>query len=74
VLEKISSTELMAFADIVPPGLAVAGNTVYMARAGPVLHLPQAGRVVSFQLTSAMASLVASGARLLVTLARTCPS
>jgi hypothetical protein len=56
----------MAFADIVPPGLAVAGNTVSMARAGPVLHLPQAGRVVSFQLTSAMAPLVASGARLLV--------
>jgi sugar lactone lactonase YvrE len=59
-------TEFMAFGNIVPTGLAVAGNTVYMAEAGPVPHLPEDGRVVSFQLASAVTSLVASGARLLV--------
>jgi sugar lactone lactonase YvrE len=59
-------TEFMTFGNIVPTGLAVAGNTVYMAEAGPVPHLPEDGRVVSFQPTSAMASVVASGGRLLV--------
>ena len=41
-------TELIAFGDIVPTGLAVWGNTVYMAEAGPVPHLPaeRQGRVV----------------------------
>jgi sugar lactone lactonase YvrE len=39
-------TELIQFDNIVPTGLAVRGNTVYMAEAGPVPHLPQNGKVV----------------------------
>src|SRR6266542_705207 len=59
-------TELIAFDNIVPTGLAVLGNTVYMAKAGPVPHLPQDGKVVSFESGSPTATEVASGARLLV--------
>jgi hypothetical protein len=59
-------TELIAFDDIVPTGLAVSGNTVYMAEAGPVPHLPQNGKVVSFGPKSSTAAEVASGAPLLV--------
>jgi hypothetical protein len=59
---------LIAFDDIVPTGLAVSGNTVYMAEAGPVPHLPQDGKVVSFPFgpKPPTASEVASGASLLV--------
>jgi len=59
-------TELIAFGNIVPTGLAVRGNTVYMAEAGPTPHLPQDGKVVSFGSKSPTATEVASGARLLV--------
>ena len=37
-----------AFDNIVPTGLAISGDTVYMAQAGPLPHLPQDGKVVSF--------------------------
>jgi hypothetical protein len=61
-------TVLIAFDDIVPTGLAVSGNTVYMAEAGPVPHLPQDGKVVAFAFgpKSPTATEVASGASLLV--------
>ncbi|MCI0721648.1 MAG: ScyD/ScyE family protein [Acidobacteria bacterium] len=59
-------TELIAFDNIVPTGLAVSGNTVYMAEAGPVPHLPQDGKVVSFKPKTPTATEVASGASLLV--------
>jgi hypothetical protein len=59
-------TELIAFDNIVPTGLAVSGNTIYMAEAGPVPHLPQDGKVVSFEPKSPTAREVASGAPLLV--------
>ena len=59
-------TELIAFGNIVPTGLAVWGNTVYMAEAGPVPHEPEDGKVVSFGPKSPTATEVASGARLLV--------
>jgi hypothetical protein len=58
--------ELIAFDDIVPTGLAVSGNTIYMAEAGPIPHLPQDGKVVEFGFKSSTATEVASGARLLV--------
>jgi hypothetical protein len=57
---------LIAFDDIVPTGLAVSGNTIYMAEAGPVPHQPQDGKVVSFGPKSTSATEVASGASLLV--------
>jgi hypothetical protein len=59
-------SELVAFGNIVPTGLAVSGNTVYMAEAGPVPHEPEDGKVVSFRPKSPTATEVASGARLLV--------
>jgi hypothetical protein len=59
-------TEFRTFGNIVPTGLAIAGNTVFMAQAGPVPHLPQTGKVVAFGPHSPHVRLVASGARLLV--------
>jgi hypothetical protein len=59
-------TEFKTFDDIVPTGLEVHGNTVYMAEAGPVPHLPENGKVVSFSSRSSAVRTVASGARLLV--------
>jgi hypothetical protein len=59
-------TELIAFGNIVPTGLAVWGDAIYMTQAGPVPHLPQDGKVVSFGPTSSTATEVASGASLLV--------
>jgi len=59
-------SELIAFGNIVPTGLAIRGNTVYMAEAGPTPHLPQNGKVVSFGPKSTTATEVASGAPLLV--------
>jgi sugar lactone lactonase YvrE len=59
-------TELIAFDNNVPTGLAVSGNTVFMAEAGPVPHEPEDGKVVSFGPTSTTATEVASGASLLV--------
>jgi hypothetical protein len=57
---------LIQFDNIVPTGLEVRGNRVYMAEAGPVPHLPQDGKVVSFGPRSLSATEVASGAPLLV--------
>jgi sugar lactone lactonase YvrE len=59
-------TVFIAFDDIVPTGLAVSGNTIYMAETGPVPHLPETGKVVSFGPKSSTATEVASGAPILV--------
>src|SRR5947209_6660415 len=59
-------TVLIQFDNIVPTGLEVRGNTIYMAEAGPVPHLPENGKVVSFEPRSPTATVVASGAPLLV--------
>jgi hypothetical protein len=59
-------TELIAFGNIVPTGLAVRGKTIYMAEAGPIPHLPENGKVVSFGPKSTTATEVASGSPLLV--------
>jgi hypothetical protein len=61
--------ELIGFTDIVPTGLEVRGNTVYLAQAGPIPHDPDTGRVVAFRGKSpdpADTTVVASGASLLV--------
>jgi sugar lactone lactonase YvrE len=57
---------LMQFGNIVPTGITVRGNRVYMAEAGPVPHLPQNGKVVTFRANSPTATEVAAGAPLLV--------
>src|SRR6266511_4388607 len=58
-------TQVIAFDDIVPTGLAVRGNTIYMGEAGPIPHLPETSKVVSFTLKSPTATQVASGAGLI---------
>jgi hypothetical protein len=58
------------FGDVVPTGLAVHGNTIYLAEAGPVPHAPQNGRVVSFEWGSSGETEVARGASLLVDVER----
>jgi hypothetical protein len=57
-------TQVIAFSDIVPTGLAVMGNTIYMAEAGPIPHLPETSKVMSFTLNSSTATEVASGSGL----------
>jgi hypothetical protein len=59
-------SEVIAFDNIVPTGLETRGNRVYMAEAGPVPHLPETGKIVSFKAKSPTVIEVASGARLLV--------
>jgi sugar lactone lactonase YvrE len=59
-------TELIAFGNIVPTGLEVSGNTIYVAEAGPVPHLPETGKVVAFAPNELNVTEVASDARLLV--------
>jgi hypothetical protein len=41
-------TEVVAFADVVPTGLAVRGNTIYVTQAGPIPHLPENAKLMSF--------------------------
>jgi hypothetical protein len=55
-----------SFENIVPTGLAVKGDKVFMAEAGPVPHLPEDGQVVAFSPYSPDVYEVASGAPLLV--------
>ena len=57
---------LRAFGNIVPTGLEVRGRTIYLAEAGPVPHLAENGKVVSFRPTSTTVREVASGSPLLV--------
>ena len=59
-------TELIAFGNIVPTGLEIHGNTVYMAEAGPVPHLPEDGKVVAFRTNALTVTEIATGGRLLV--------
>jgi sugar lactone lactonase YvrE len=59
-------SEAITFPDIVPTGLALRGQTVYLAEAGPVPHLPENGKVVAFTTRRPVAHEVASGAPLLV--------
>ena len=59
-------TVVQQFNNIVPTGLAVKGNQVYLSQAGPVPHLPENGKVVSFSLNSPTVTTVASGAPLVV--------
>src|SRR5688572_13855213 len=59
-------TQLIAFGNVVPTGLAASGNSVYVAQAGPIPHEPENGRVVVFGPTSTTATQVAAGAPLLV--------
>ncbi len=59
-------SEFNVFGNIVPTGLEVRGNTVYMAQAGPAPHDPENGIVWSFSPDALTPQEVGSGARLLV--------
>ena len=59
-------SELIAFGDVVPTGLAIWGNSIYLAQAGPIPHEPEDGKVVVFGPKSTTATDVASGIRLAV--------
>jgi hypothetical protein len=59
-------SELISGDDNVPTGLEVHGNTVYVAEAGEAPHLAQDGKVMAVDFKSAVATEVASGARLAV--------
>src|SRR5438876_3623581 len=64
VLRVTLDGEISVFIDfdnIVPTGLAVFGDTIYLAEGGPDPHTPQTGKVVSFGPKSSTATEVASG-------------
>ena len=59
-------SEMIEFENVVPTGLEVHGDTVFVSQAGPVPHYPEDGKVVAFRPGSPSATEVASGARLIV--------
>jgi hypothetical protein len=59
-------SEFVIFDDIVPTGLEVSGNVVYVALAGPVPHVPEDGEIVAVNARTGTVSDVASGAPLAV--------
>jgi len=59
-------SELLAFGNTVPTGLAVSDNTIYMAEAGLIPHEPKDGKILSFEPNSLTPTEVATGASLLV--------
>jgi len=59
-------TIVKSFDNIVPTGLALSGNKIYMAETGPAPHFPEVGKLVSFVPASPKIKDVASGASMLV--------
>jgi hypothetical protein len=58
--------QLIAFGNIVPTGLEIRDDRVFMAEAGPVPHLPRDGKIVRLRPGSNSVTEVAAGGRLLV--------
>lgn len=63
-------SELAAFGNIVPTGLEVKVNTIYMAEAGPNPHEAENGKIVSFGPDGSPVTEVAAGAPLVVDVER----
>jgi hypothetical protein len=61
-----SITELVAFDNVVPTGLALAGGFIFMSQAGPVPHMPEDGKIIALGPWRHFVWEVASGAPLLV--------
>jgi hypothetical protein len=59
-------SEFKAFGNIVPTGLEVRGNTIFMAEAGATPHVPEDGKISAIDAHSGAVTEIASGARLLV--------
>jgi hypothetical protein len=59
-------SEVIAFGNTVPTGLARQGKKVFMGEAGPIPHAPENGKVQSFGLRSPNPHEIASGQSLIV--------
>jgi hypothetical protein len=59
-------SEVIGFDNTVPTGLARWGHVVYVAKAGPVPHAPEDGKIVSFTPGWPLVKPIASGDPLLV--------
>ncbi len=59
-------TELIAFGNVVPTGLAIWDNSIYVAQAGPIPHETEDGKVVMFRPKSTTATEVAAGVRMAI--------
>jgi hypothetical protein len=57
-------TEVIAFANVVPTGLALKGNTIYFTQAGPIPHQPENAKLMSLSPKPPIATEVASAAGL----------
>jgi hypothetical protein len=57
-------TEMTSFENVAPTGLEIRGNTIYVTQAGPIPHLPQNSKIISFSPNSSAVTEVASGAGL----------
>lgn len=66
VTDSGAVSELVTFGNVVPTGLEVRGNRVWVAQAGPIPHLARDGRILSLNVKHPRPKLVASGGRLLV--------
>jgi hypothetical protein len=60
---------LLTLDNVVPTGIDSAGDTIYLAEAGPVPHLPEDGRVSTFTVADPVLEEIASGYSLLVDVA-----
>lgn len=54
-------SELAVFGNVVPTGLALRGNTVYIGQAGPIPHDPETSKVFSLSMQSLTLTELASG-------------
>lgn len=61
-----SVSELKGFGDVVPTGLDVHGNTIYLAEAGPIVGGSEIGKLVSIDANSGAVADVAASAPLMV--------
>jgi hypothetical protein len=57
-------TEMITFSNVAPTGLAVRGNNIYVAEAGPIPHFPENAKLMSFSPSSSSITEVASAAGL----------
>jgi hypothetical protein len=57
---------VVAFGNVVPTGMDIRGNTVFLAEAGPAPNLPEDGKILAFDARTPQPREVASGGRLLV--------
>lgn len=57
-------TEMIAFGNVVPTGLALRGNTIYFTEAGPIPHMPETSKLMALSTKPLNATEIANGAGL----------